>query len=222
MRRGNQNNPLSLSCCVLALTILINAKTAALLIRHLCTAAFDSYHQAVRHKIMNTSQLKALHRTFPLSMHPCPVCGRTKDTDRRISRDGKMVRHQNFDHINSSALTCGTFDKPSSDDGRCGVRLWRKAQSIQPTARRRAKKKEKISQHQSSGAKLQVARTRKKPLNDDRSISRQVSPTTPHDHLQLQHQSKSLSARNTDATNPKARRQITAKFTPQRQAKFGN
>jgi hypothetical protein len=42
--------------------------------------------------------------------NPCPVCGRTKDGDCRISYDGKMILcHQNFDHLKLSSLTSGTL-----------------------------------------------------------------------------------------------------------------
>ena len=66
--------------------------------------------------------------------NPCPVCGRTKDTDCRISRDGKMVLcHQNFDHTKTQQPDLWHFDKPSSD-GRCGVYVFKEktTKSIRP------------------------------------------------------------------------------------------
>ncbi|MEG3975921.1 AAA family ATPase, partial [Microcoleus sp. herbarium8] len=63
--------------------------------------------------------------------NPCPVCGRTKDGDCRISRDGGMVLcHNNFDPL---------YDQDwhftgESSDGRCGVYVFKEpiAKSIRP------------------------------------------------------------------------------------------
>jgi len=76
--------------------------------------------------------------------NPCPVCGRTKDGDCRISHDGKMVLcHQNFDHAKTLQPDLWHFDK-SSSDGRCGIYILKEeSESIQPVARKpRAKKKD--------------------------------------------------------------------------------
>jgi putative DNA primase/helicase len=76
--------------------------------------------------------------------NPCPVCGRTKDGDCRISHDGKMVLcHQNFDHAKTQQPDLWHFDK-SSSDGRCGIYIFKEeSESSQPVARKpRAKKKE--------------------------------------------------------------------------------
>jgi len=76
--------------------------------------------------------------------NPCPVCGRTKDGDCRISHDGKMVLcHQNFEHSKTQQPDLWHFDK-SSSDGRCGIYVFKEeSESIQPVARKpRAKKKE--------------------------------------------------------------------------------
>jgi CRISPR-associated protein Cmr3 len=52
--------------------------------------------------------------------NPCPVCGRTKDKDCRISRDGKLVLcHQNFNHAKTQQPDLWHFSGESSD-GRCG------------------------------------------------------------------------------------------------------
>jgi putative DNA primase/helicase len=57
--------------------------------------------------------------------NPCPVCGRTKDGDCRISHDGKMVLcHQNFDHIKSNQPDLWHFNGPSSDN-RCGIYMFK-------------------------------------------------------------------------------------------------
>lgn len=57
--------------------------------------------------------------------NPCPVCGRTKDRDCRISHDGKMVLcHQNFDHTKTQQPDLWHFDGTSSD-GRCGVYVFK-------------------------------------------------------------------------------------------------
>jgi len=52
--------------------------------------------------------------------NPCPVCGRTKDKDCRISRDAKLVLcHQNFNHAKTQQPDLWHFNGESSD-GRCG------------------------------------------------------------------------------------------------------
>jgi hypothetical protein len=90
--------------------------------------------------------------------NPCPVCGRTKDGDCRITHDGKMVLcHQNFDHTKTQQPDLWHFDKPTSD-GRCGVYVFKekeKTESIQPTARKsRTQKKKNQPTPIPSGAKL--------------------------------------------------------------------
>ena len=88
--------------------------------------------------------------------NPCPVCGRTKDTDCRISRDGKMVLcHRNFNHTKTQQPDLWHFDKPSSDN-RCGIYVFKeKSESIQPTARKsRAQKKQYQPTPIPLGAKL--------------------------------------------------------------------
>jgi len=66
--------------------------------------------------------------------NPCPVCGRTKDRDCRISHDGKMVLcHQNFDHAKTQQPDVWHFDGTSSDN-RCGVYVYKEptTKSIRP------------------------------------------------------------------------------------------
>jgi len=86
----------------------------------------------------------------------CPVCGRTKDGDCRISHDGKMVLcHQNFEHSKTQQPDLWHFDK-SSSDGRCGIYIFKEeSESLQPTAKKpRAKKKEVLPVPIPLGAKL--------------------------------------------------------------------
>ena len=76
--------------------------------------------------------------------NPCPVCGRTKDGDCRISHDGKMVLcHQNFDNAKTQQPELWHFNG-STSDGRCGIYVFKEeSENIQPVARKpRAKKKE--------------------------------------------------------------------------------
>ena len=52
--------------------------------------------------------------------NPCPVCGRTKDKDCRISRDGKLVLcHQNFNQTKTQQPDLWHFSGETSD-ARCG------------------------------------------------------------------------------------------------------
>jgi hypothetical protein len=70
--------------------------------------------------------------------NPCPVCGRTKDGDCRISNDGKMVLcHQNFDNAKTQQTNLWHYDGTSSD-GRCGVYVFKEptTKSIRPKATR--------------------------------------------------------------------------------------
>jgi predicted P-loop ATPase len=88
--------------------------------------------------------------------NPCPVCGRTKDGDCRISHDGKMVLcHQNFDNAKTEHPDLWHFDK-SSSDGRCGIYIFKEnSESIEPTAKKpRAKKKKVLPVPIPLGAKL--------------------------------------------------------------------
>jgi hypothetical protein len=66
--------------------------------------------------------------------NPCPVCGRTKDGDCRISSDGKMVLcHQNFDNAKTQQTNLWHYDGTSSD-GRCGVYVFKEptTKSVRP------------------------------------------------------------------------------------------
>src|SRR4028118_2402403 len=88
--------------------------------------------------------------------NPCPVCGRTKDGDCRISHDGKMVLcHQNFDHAKTLQPDLWHFNG-STSDGRCGIYVFKEeSESIQPVATKpRAKKKGLLPVPIPLGAKL--------------------------------------------------------------------
>ena len=88
--------------------------------------------------------------------NPCPVCGRTKDGDCRISHDGKMVLcHQNFEHSKTQQPDLWHFNG-STSDGRCGIYVFKEeSESIQPVPRKpRAKKKEFLPVPIPLGAKL--------------------------------------------------------------------
>jgi len=66
--------------------------------------------------------------------NPCPVCGRTKDKDCRISRDGKLVLcHQNFNHTKTQQPDLWHFNGETSD-ARCGKYVFKEKtqKSIRP------------------------------------------------------------------------------------------
>jgi CRISPR-associated protein Cmr3 len=57
--------------------------------------------------------------------NPCPVCGRTKDKDCRISRDRKLVLcHQNFNNTKTKQPDLWHF-KGETSDARCGVYVFK-------------------------------------------------------------------------------------------------
>jgi KaiC/GvpD/RAD55 family RecA-like ATPase len=143
--------------------------------------------------------------------NPCPVCGRIKDTDCRISRDGKMVLcHQNFDHAKTLQPDLWHFDKPSSD-GRCGVYVFKekeKTESIQPTARKsRTQKKKNQPTPIPSGAKLLRLPAPGKPPRAERP--KYIPPGVPHNAARITYSYSSSQKvyryEWPDATNPKGR-----------------
>jgi KaiC/GvpD/RAD55 family RecA-like ATPase len=141
--------------------------------------------------------------------NPCPVCGRTKDTDCRISRDGKMVLcHQNFDHTKTQQPDLWHFDKPSSDN-RCGIYVFKeKTESIQPTARKsRAKKKENQPTPIPLGAKLLRLPAPGKPPRAERPkyIPPGVPPNAARITYSYSSSQKVLRYEWPDVTNPKGR-----------------
>jgi hypothetical protein len=148
--------------------------------------------------------------------NPCPVCGRTKDTDCRISRDGKMVLcHQNFDHTKTQQPDLWHFDKPSSD-GRCGVYVFKeKTESIQPTARKsRTQKKKNQPTPIPSGAKLlRLPAPGQSPQPEQlKDAPRRV----PRNALQITYEysptQKVVRYEWPDATNPKGRNKTYSQF----------
>jgi hypothetical protein len=148
--------------------------------------------------------------------NPCPVCGRTKDTDCRISRDGKMVLcHQNFDHTKTQQPDLWHFDKPSSD-GRCGVYVFKeKTESIQPTARKsRTQKKQYQPTPIPLGAKLlRLPAPGQSPQPEQlKDAPRRV----PRNALQITYEysptQKVVRYEWPDATNPKGRNKTYSQF----------
>jgi putative DNA primase/helicase len=150
--------------------------------------------------------------------NPCPVCGRTKDGDCRISHDGKMVLcHQNFEHSKTQQPDLWHFNG-STSDGRCGIYVFKEeSDSIQqPVARKpRAKKKEFLPVSIPLGAKLlrlpapgqspqpeQLAKDAPKRIRRDAvQITYGYSPTQAVVRYQWQ-----------DETNPKGRDKTFSQF----------
>jgi hypothetical protein len=151
--------------------------------------------------------------------NPCPVCGRTKDTDCRISRDGKMVLcHQNFDHTKTQQPDLWHFDKPSSD-GRCGVYVFKekeKTESIQPTARKsRTQKKKNQPTPIPSGAKLlRLPAPGQSPQPEQ--LAKDAPKRVPHNAVQTTYEysptQKVVRYEWPDATNPKGRNKTYSQF----------
>lgn len=149
--------------------------------------------------------------------NPCPVCGRTKDGDCRISRDGKMVLcHQNFDHTKSQQPDLWHFDKPTSD-GRCGVYVFKeKTESIQPTARKsRTQKKKNQPTPIPSGAKLlRLPAPGQSPQPEQ--LAKDAPKRVPHNAVQITYEysptQKVVRYEWPDATNPKGRSKTYSQF----------
>ena len=170
---------------------------------------------------MNTSYptVESFASNFSTSSktNPCPVCGRTKDTDCRISRDGKMVLcHQNFDHTKTQQPDLWHFDKPTSD-GRCGVYVFKeKTESIQPTARKsRAQKKKNQPTPIPSGAKLlRLPAPGQSPQPEQ--LAKDAPKRVPHNAVQTTYEysptQKVVRYEWPDATNPKGRSKTYSQF----------
>src|SRR4028119_281841 len=148
--------------------------------------------------------------------NPCPVCGRTKDGDCRITRDGKMVLcHQNFDHTKTQQPDLWHFDKPSSDN-RCGIYVFKeKTESIQPTPRKsRTQKKKNQPTPIPSGAKLlRLPAPGQSPQPEQlKDAPRRV----PRNALQITYEysptQKVVRYEWPDATNPKGRNKTYSQF----------
>jgi archaellum biogenesis ATPase FlaH len=185
-----------------------------------CSGLWIHTHPGGEHHIMTTSYSTgaSFGSDFSTSSktNPCPVCGRTKDTDCRISRDGKMVLcHQNFDHTKTQQPDLWHFDKPSSD-GRCGVYVFKeKTESIQPTARKsRAQKKKNQPTPIPSGAKLlRLPAPGQSPQPEQlKDAPRRV----PRNALQITYEysptQKVVRYEWPDATNPKGRNKTYSQF----------
>jgi putative DNA primase/helicase len=149
--------------------------------------------------------------------NPCPVCGRTKDGDCRISHDGKMVLcHQNFDHAKTLQPDLWHFNG-STSDGRCGIYVFKEeSESIQPVAKKpRGKKKEFLPVPIPHDAKLlrlpapgqspqpeQLAKDAPKRIRRDAmQVTYEYSPTQ-----------KVVRYEWPDATNPKGRDKTFSQF----------
>jgi RecA-family ATPase len=149
--------------------------------------------------------------------NPCPVCGRTKDGDCRISRDGKMVLcHQNFDHTKTQQPDLWHFDKPSSD-GRCGVYVFKeKTESIQPTPRKsRTQKKKNQPTPIPGGAKLlRLPAPGQSPQPEQ--LAKDAPKRVPHNAVQTTYEysptQKVVRYEWPDATNPKGRNKTYSQF----------
>jgi len=149
--------------------------------------------------------------------NPCPICGRTKDGDCRISHDGKMVLcHQNFEHSKTQQPELWHFNG-STSDGRCGIYVFKEeSENIQPVARKpRAKKKEFLPVPIPHDAKLlrlpapgqspqpeQLAKDAPKRIRRDAmQVTYEYSPTQGVVRYQWQ-----------DETNPKGRDKTFSQF----------
>ena len=149
--------------------------------------------------------------------NPCPVCGRTKDGDCRISRDGKMVLcHQNFDHTKTQQPDLWHFDKPTSD-GRCGIYVFKEnTESIQPTARKsRTQKKKNQPTPIPSGAKLlRLPAPGQSPQPEQ--LAKDAPKRVPHNAVQITYEysptQKVVRYEWPDATNPKGRSKTYSQF----------
>src|SRR4028118_1387212 len=149
--------------------------------------------------------------------NPCPVCGRTKDGDCRISHDGKMVLcHQNFDHAKTQQPDLWHFNG-STSDGRCGIFIFKDASgSIQPVARKpRAKKKELLPVPIPLGAKLlRLPEPGQSPQSEQ--LAKDAPKRVPHNAVQITYEysptQKVVRYEWPDATNPKGRSKTYSQF----------
>jgi len=149
--------------------------------------------------------------------NPCPVCGRTKDGDCRISHDGKMVLcHQNFDHAKTQQPDLWHFNG-STSDGRCGVYVFKEeSENIQPVAKKpRAKKKELLPVPIPIGARLlrlpaPGKSPQPEPLAEDapKRVPRNAVQTT-YEYSSTQ---KVVRYEWPDATNPKGHSKTYSQF----------
>ena len=149
--------------------------------------------------------------------NPCPVCGRTKDGDCRISHDGKMVLcHQNFDNAKTQQPDLWHFNG-STSDGRCGIYVFKEeSESIQPVARKpRAKKKEFLPVPIPHGAQLlRLPAPGQSPQPDQ--LAKDAPKRIRRDAVQITYEYSSTQGvvryQWQDETNPKGRDKTFSQF----------
>ena len=149
--------------------------------------------------------------------NPCPVCGRTKDGDCRISHDGKMVLcHQNFEHSKTQQPDLWHFNE-STSDGRCGIYVFKEEnESIQPVARKpRAKKKELLPVQIPLGAKLlRLPAPGQSPQPEQ--LAKDAPKRVPHNAVQITYEysptQNVVRYQWPDATNPKGHSKTYSQF----------
>jgi len=149
--------------------------------------------------------------------NPCPVCGRTKDGDCRISHDGKMVLcHQNFEHSKTQQPDLWHFNGPTSD-GRCGIYVFKEeSESIQPVARKpRAKKKELLPVPIPLDAKLlRLPEPGQSPQPEQ--LAKDAPKRVPHNAVQITYEysptQNVVRYQWPDATKPKGRDKTFSQF----------
>jgi putative DNA primase/helicase len=149
--------------------------------------------------------------------NPCPVCGRTKDGDCRISHDGKMVLcHQNFEHSKTQQPDLWHFNG-STSDGRCGIYVFKEqSESIQPVARKpRAKKKEFLPLPIPFGAKLlRLPAPGQSPQPEQ--LAKDAPKRVPHNAVQITYEysptQNVVRYQWQDETNPKGRDKTFSQF----------
>jgi putative DNA primase/helicase len=149
--------------------------------------------------------------------NPCPVCGRTKDGDCRISHDGKMVLcHQNFDHAKTQQPDLWHFNG-STSDGRCGIYVFKEeSESIQPVPRKsRAKKKELLPVPIPLGAKLlRLPAPGQSPQPEQ--LAKDAPKRVPHNAVQITYEysptQNVVRYQWSDASKPKGRDKTFSQF----------
>jgi predicted P-loop ATPase len=149
--------------------------------------------------------------------NPCPVCGRTKDGDCRISRDEKLVLcHQNFSHEKTEQPDLWHFNGETSD-GRCGEYIFKeKAENIQPVAKKpRAKKKESVPVPIPLGTKLlRLPAPGQSPQPEQ--LAKDAPKRVPRNAVQITYEyssnQKAVRYEWPDATNPKGHDKTYSQF----------
>jgi len=166
----------------------------------------DGQFSSTRGNLANSSQ-----------SNPCPVCGRTKDGDCRISHDGKMVLcHQNFEHSKTQQPDLWHFNG-STSDGRCGIYIFKEeSDSIQPTAKKlRTRKKEYPPAPIPLGAKLlRLPAPGQSPQPEQ--LAKDAPKRVPHSAVQITYEysptQKVVRYEWPDAANPKGHDKTYSQF----------